>query len=394
MRMLNKRKMEKSLMVKLADINGISAPASSKYLPSKELVLPKNFMGVEVELENINPSRNGSLPPSWRTVGDGSLRGDGMEFVLREPMFGQDLVEALQGLYEHLGKKQKNFRISERTGIHLHMDMRECSMEEVRKFLLVYTVMERLLFKYSGITREQSIFCIPIHKSEYYLDMYHMLGQRGSTVHSFLQRYHRYASLNLNALLRFGSVEFRHMPTSSDVGEIIRWINVVQSIKKFTSSTSLTGLSLLARIEKYDPVALIEEVFNTGDIHLADSFLNLPLNLCIGRGIKDAYAMALWQKLDTNRTKVEGERTKGKLFNSLYKKDLDKSEEKRSEGAKEGGIGGVGRLRYHMAPHEQVSSASHVVGRLYPSDAADVPSNLIYSTVALYGELNNNRGEE
>jgi len=227
------------------------------------LVLPETYLGLEFEVENCAFSENTILPRPlsayWTIKKDGSLRNGGMEFVFTEPLFGQDVVQAVNAFIDYREKSQITTSI--RTGMHVHLDMREVSLENLISFTALYTLLEPMIFKWVGNNREESIYCVPFYYSDEAIKqatsiltaLIHddILYQAAPESNRFTSKkvsdnFERYAGLNMQALGRFGSVEFRHMPMTFSKQLIMGWINIILAIKK--ESLAISPAELRSRI--------------------------------------------------------------------------------------------------------------------------------------------------
>src|SRR4030042_4305971 len=112
------------------------------------------YVGIEVELEGVRTKH--STPSSWKTVEDGSLKIDGVEFVTIPIKFCY-LEKELERLFGSLHTST----ISSRCSIHVHMNARDFTMDELYVFLILYIIFERSLYRLSG-DRWNNIFCVPL----------------------------------------------------------------------------------------------------------------------------------------------------------------------------------------------------------------------------------------
>ena len=64
----------------------------------------------------------------------------------------------------------------------------------------------------------------------------------------------RYYGLNLQALTKYGSVEFRYFPTAESADELVRWVKLVQIFKKAALEIGTTDklIALLTTEEGYN----------------------------------------------------------------------------------------------------------------------------------------------
>lgn len=119
------------------------------------LGLPDNeLIGMEVEVERTSPAVKVMY---WTNKEDNSLRNNGREFVT-------EIVPAvwapflLRSLFQNLNPEAE---MSERCSIHIHINMRDMTDDQLLSWLTVYYVFEKLLFNFVGDDRSNSIFCVP-----------------------------------------------------------------------------------------------------------------------------------------------------------------------------------------------------------------------------------------
>jgi len=221
-------------MPNLASINGHVAD-ERKNLPSPELVLPDCYMGLEVETSRCS---TGEIP-LWSVHEDGSLHEGGVEFVFANPLFGVDIITALDDFEYHVPRllHHDSTGSSSNTSTHVHIDMREVSDDSLAGFMLLGFMLEPLIFNALAPNRANNIFCSPLVQAKGDLQR---LGQMywelvaGNTdrANLYLDSIERYAAINLRAMQRFGTVEFRMFNHSHSAEELLLYINVVQSIKR------------------------------------------------------------------------------------------------------------------------------------------------------------------
>lgn len=171
------------------------------------------LIGIEVEAENAKQFKY--IP--WIMDRDNSLRGDNaFEFKTKYGLRCFKALEALKELCEFA--KQNDFSYSERTSIHIHLDVRRLRVKHLRTLMQLYLLFEDALFKYAGEWRAQNIFCVPVSKSDV------LPSARGLDMVEFTQGWNKYSALNLAAINLFGTIEFRHMEGNCDYVRISNWI--------------------------------------------------------------------------------------------------------------------------------------------------------------------------
>jgi hypothetical protein len=188
---------------------------------------PTTYIGVEIEIENVNQKHD--APNSFRFHEDGSLKLRGAEFV-SIPIHVCYIEEELKRLLGCLD----DFTLSSRCSVHIHLNGRDFTKDELASFILLYLIFERSLYRMSG-NRWDSIFCVPL---------YHFSQEVGNFMDAlfkddFYMSWHKYSGLNLLPLWdkgrpegrAIGTVEFRQMEGTFNIERIVNWINMIVSLK-------------------------------------------------------------------------------------------------------------------------------------------------------------------
>jgi hypothetical protein len=186
-------------------------------------------VGIEIEMEG---HRINQIQPDkyWHATHDGSLRGDSVEFVLKQPATRLGVPPRLAYLGNLLKKKEINFEDSGRAGVHVHVNCQDLQMREVYQFLTMYLIFENMLVHWCGEGRENNLFCLRTQDAPALLHTLRMVA-KDHDWHFFATDEHRYASVNLKALTTYGSLEFRAMRSTNDMSQIQAWVNILLKIK-------------------------------------------------------------------------------------------------------------------------------------------------------------------
>lgn len=188
-------------------------------------------VGIEVEVERGNEWRERYYRGVWNTHADNSLRNSGIEFVSKI-LFGSQIPKALDHLFDELFSPTSEF--TPRTSIHLHLDMLDCSTEQIAQTVAAYLIFERMLYNWVGNGREHNIFCVPLLDTHTLKGLITSLTMDDSyTSREYTSDELRYSGLNLAALRKFGSLEFRHLYGTDDTGLIMTWLNALLSIRRW-----------------------------------------------------------------------------------------------------------------------------------------------------------------
>ena len=212
----------------------ISGPSPQEKNEADLLKLLNQAIGIEVEVENCPAVEDGAGNPfcaGWDAVPDGSLRNSGIEFVTKYGVRVGTSFEHINDLFRKMENFKKKvvapvFQFTERTSIHVHFDVRDMSMEELKSLLTLYVLFEDPLFKFAGEHRKHNVFCVPIR----FIAMSEVA--QGNLFHT-IRNWKKYSALNLSRLLEMGTVEFRHMEGTSDTKRIKTWILLLASLVNY-----------------------------------------------------------------------------------------------------------------------------------------------------------------
>lgn len=213
-----------------------------KFINNKQRLLPTfdpkklarilNYgVGVEIEIENCN----GVGCRGWRTEADGSLRNNGVEY---KTPYGTRVLGAYTALTQiqamFAGERFENPGsnvFTERCSVHVHIDVRNLSLEQLNSVLLLYILVENAFFSYAGNERKHNIFCVPLTQS--------IVGFQELSFQQVIQRdAEKYAACNLKALKLFGTIEFRHMEGNDDADRIFTWIILISCLLYYAETVS------------------------------------------------------------------------------------------------------------------------------------------------------------
>lgn len=231
-------------------------------------------IGIEVEVEGGNLPRRQTK--YWEAKGDGSLRGESMEYVLRAPISRDLSKEALQDLVITMKENGARINESDRCGVHIHINCQNMTMPELMSFITLYAVFEKLLLRYCGPARQGNLFCLGLEEADEMLFALIRLKERFDLGH-FIGDQFRYSAMNLSALLRYGSLEFRSLGTPINLMDIQPWIDMLMSIK-------------IASYAFKEPYEIVESFSRDGE----DRFINLVMQDNGPRLMVDGYSKLLW----------------------------------------------------------------------------------------------------
>jgi hypothetical protein len=228
----------------------------------------KGDVGIEIECEG----RNLQLMDTkfWKTEDDGSLRGnfpDGRsEYVLKSPILEGQVEAALDEII--LAQKEAKFDFSFRTSCHVHINCTDMIEDEFITMAYLYMTFEDVLIRFCGDSRRGNRFCLRVQDAEQQIDpLINIIDGGWQTVYHIGGDQYRYAAMNLAALAKYGSVEFRAMRGNMDKNVLLPWVTALLNLRR-------------AALEFKTPIAVHEYLTKNGVANLflkvfgnvADSF--------------------------------------------------------------------------------------------------------------------------
>ena len=216
---------------------------------------PNYIFGLEIEAENITQVGKSKYKSYWDITGDNSLRNSGIEFVSK-PLKAFQLEYAIDQLHDQLSKYPAP-EFSPRTSTHVHMNVRDLTVNQIFNLVLIYTSVENVLFNWVGHNRDKNIFCIKLTDTDYVTKYQDLINYTVDTTHYW----NKYTALNLKPMESKGTVEFRHMYGTWDKETILLWINFLSCIK--TYARNKTTQDLYKEIQELNTNSFYEEyLFN------------------------------------------------------------------------------------------------------------------------------------
>lgn len=256
----------------------------------------QGMVGIEIEVENITQQM--IFLAYWDAKSDGSLRNNGVELV-SVPLQIKQVQLALEHVFDVLNQNNKP-DFSNRTSIHIHVNCRDLTQDQLYNFILLYAIFEKHFYNIVGNKRLNSIFCVPVFRTN-------QLKHLNTVVYGLSPEWHKYCGLNLLPLYQnsvtqgYGTIEFRHLHGTSDQQEILEWINDILCLRKFA-----------CEVNKEELIQLIKEMNTTS------SYLSLY-----------SQVFAKGRKILTNKKDFEEcvSNIKRELFGDDYMNTLKRSDQ-------------------------------------------------------------------
>lgn len=236
--------------MKKTSLQGVlNRPALCVSVPDSFWPIPDQFVGIEIELEGqssreVRAHRDNGRP-FWAEHEDGSLRG-GIEYVLAQPTMGNTLKEAIQYFFRNF----KTFSESPRTSIHVHLNMLQESetLEGLKNMVVLYYMFENAFFVIADENRKWNGYCNPFEDNPpeiltTLLGVQDVESVRNALILSAGRNTNRYYGLNINALQKYGTLEFRHLPLLREEERLFSWIKLLMELKRAANLMADEGTS-------------------------------------------------------------------------------------------------------------------------------------------------------
>lgn len=202
----------------------------------------ERLVGIEIEVEHCAPLASAIIKATkekcWETRNDDSLRDGGVEFV-SHPIPIEKVPSAIRSLYDAGGNFWKS---SPRTGIHVHIDCRDFTVQDIKSLIVTYSLLEPALFNFIGAEREENIFCVPWYRASTDIRQASngMLDREEITdvLSHFDYSLCKYSALFMQPLSKYGTVEFRHAPTWDNASKVINWAFACHELVSFAKANS------------------------------------------------------------------------------------------------------------------------------------------------------------
>ena len=246
-------------------------PDKLLYQKNDRLVSNEHSVGVEVELEGIRYSKaDAKYPPLfdlWSYHEDGSLR-NGSEFVFKGGLRGANIIAALDLFRDFVEKWESRnpaILISDRCSVHVHLDIRDLDLLQIRNLVMWYIFVERAMFSLVDKSRAKNNYCRPVTDSDFidsfqqiYSYVHHYKGSLTKHSRSLYDRFfefsqsicEKYSAFNMKTSRTIGTVEFRHHHGTKDSEEILRWINSILRLKVWAIENPIESFYERGRLDK------------------------------------------------------------------------------------------------------------------------------------------------
>lgn len=210
-------------------------------------------IGIEIEVESTGDLLPAAPKGLWTTHEEGSLRGHAKEYVTECPVYNDakkyDIIKALTDRF-HEGLVDLE---TSRTSTHMHYNIQKWTFNQLYTLLCSYWLFENMLVKYmGGEHREGNHFCLRLEDAEdLSTSLIRDVRLKRHLESFYAHRELRYSAINLAAVPKFGSIEYRFMRCSVNGAELHHWTTVLARLtemsKQFHSPAKLMDYAFQKR---------------------------------------------------------------------------------------------------------------------------------------------------
>jgi len=264
-------------------------------------------VGIEIELEASNtfPKEKEELPAIWSYHKDGSLRGfDNAEYVLDKPIKFDEVDKAVDDLWQVLANKKVKLTPSNRTSVHVHLNVQGFYLNRLTAFAGLYFAVEEVLTQWCGEHRVGNLFCLRAK------DAPAIITQLRRFIRSDMQtqirdNYH-YSGFNAHAIHKFGSIEIRTLRGAMDASVIKAWVGILRRLYELSADfpdprTFVDMFSAIGPYEFYETIlgeyaADVQSAIGWSNEQIRDSMyegVRLAQDLCYCRDWEKFQAVEL-----------------------------------------------------------------------------------------------------
>lgn len=222
-----------------------------------------DHIGVEIEVELDKPLQEENYTGAeWRVEHDGSLKGNGYEYVLRKPLPPAKAKKAVRDLLKRLKDAGYEVINNGRAGVHVHVNVGDLTVKQATNFTALTLTHEDLLANFCGEYRTGNLFCLRMRDAEYVIDKFTEALVR-EDLRILKTDAIRYAFLNFKALPQYGSLEFRGMRSDGDAEAICNWISLLCRLKEKSRNID-NPIQVVAEMSHREPEGFVADVM--GDL--------------------------------------------------------------------------------------------------------------------------------
>jgi hypothetical protein len=130
---------------------------------------------------------------------------------------------------------------------------------QVANLTTLYLVLEDLLLEVCGEGRQSNLFCLKGCEAELLVNNAAKFFKSEDLRHVANDDI-RYSGINLSAIAKFGSVEFRAFRTPKDLMEILPWVETLKSLAMYATERYDNPIQIIRAYSEFNPEMFVREM--------------------------------------------------------------------------------------------------------------------------------------
>jgi hypothetical protein len=215
--------------------------------------------GIEIEVEGSKLPRE--VNQYWKAIEDPSLRGESREYVFAKPQDLDKIKPILGTLKKAFEAHGSTLKFSFRTSVHVHVNVQEMEAESLLSLIYTYLLLEEPLMNLCGESRKGNRFCLRMQDADGLVDALKQVFtlHRGGFGRINKDQI-RYAAINTEAVVKYGSLEFRAMEGNFDIPRLVNWCTLLKCLRTFALEYN-TPIEVYNLYNEIGPVDFAKKVF-------------------------------------------------------------------------------------------------------------------------------------
>lgn len=248
---------------------------SPRHIGERKFNKSNRFLAVEIEVAGVRKvNRLTEVIKGWSAsvVSDGSLPEYGFE-INTSPASADRFIKQIEEICDAL--KQSGGYVTDKCGLHVHVDARDLTYYGIRRLLRIYSALEPLLFQMIPSERRNSRYCQPcaheyrkVGKLTNYVtarkDVMHAVYHSSNTRRSKREKYNgsRYMALNAHSWYYRGTVECRLLDGTVDPNVIVPWGMFWAKLVDFAANATDKEIDVLTESPYLDRIGEADRTYS------------------------------------------------------------------------------------------------------------------------------------
>lgn len=199
---------------------------------------------------------NHDTPDAWMAVPDGSLGGDAYTAEIVSPILSDARLNEARTVSRAL--LASGARVNTSTGFHVHMGASQIGTRGIANLVVNYYTTHPIFAKMVAPSRVNSRWCKVLSLS----DAQDTADRLNNNTFRFADA-DRYYSLNLHAVRRHGTLEFRLHQGTLNATKALAWVNFLTAMVNYSMDGQLFSEALYFGNDGVERLAQLPDLLNT-----------------------------------------------------------------------------------------------------------------------------------